>query len=425
MDLYLNILAAPINWIGAFLDGQKSGKEITLDNSMIEKGKLTFKLPPKTKIAQIYLYKGRSLLKQSFLVPNEKNEIEISAKDLLKVIPFGAKTTLTIIAKVGRRKKVLRIQIKRKDIPQLKDPGRSRKSIQPLYDRIARDVKAGKPIVISSYVALWDKSFCIYDNPKKCNYSWADGGNAKTNLYWGGGFGIRSGFRKFGWKIEQEKKGEMVVFGKRFYPNRFWRKQGVKKPFNIYAAFWAYKTDYDKDNSHDILFAYKAYANSLFSNKNHQILLKNGKTINAGGQSHVVGYVGHMVPGGRWQIKQAKQASNIAKGAYMTSCLSAQAFSPYVLDKNIYGLLFTTKLMAPEAYNQNALFRAVARGANGRGIIMDVAKAYDKYHKSITSPPTWLYVNSESPSIEKYTLPYVGDYDKDGIPNRTDPKPLK
>ena len=417
------ILAAPQNKISAFFNGQKTGNTLVLDNSMIEKGSITIKLPKNTEIARVHLKKGRHTLKHSLRVPEEKNEISISVKDLLKVIPFGVKTTLTVTANIGKRKKTIRIQIKRNTPPRLKDPGRSRKSIQPLYARIAIDLKAGKPIVISSYVALWDKSFCIYDSPKKCNFRWADGGNPKNNLYWGGGFGVKVGFRKLGWKLAQQKEGEMAVFSKKFYPSRFWRKQGIKKPFYIYAAFWAYKTDYETDSSHDILLAYKAFAGSLFTNKNQPITLRNGKTINAGGQSHIVGYVGHMVHGGIWQLKNVKKTSTMAKGAYMTACLTAQVFSPYVLDKNIYGLLFTTKLMAPEAYNQNALFRAIARGANGKGIIMDVARAYDKYHKSITSPPTGLYVNSESPSIEKYSLPYNGDHDKDGIPNRIDPNP--
>ena len=397
-----------------FLNENELGKTVTLNNSMIAQGEIRYKAAEDVKGLTIRLTREQGSLIQFDILKDRQNEGKLNLSEIMKWIPPGTGATITITGIKGKKPFVRKIEIKRSTADIVKDPGKAKKSIAPLYDRIAVDLAAGKPLIITSNVVLWDASF----GNNNFRASWADGKNPETNLYWGGGLGIYSAFKKvFGWEIAYEEKGKIAVFKKTVQPNGFWKKRGIKKPFEMYAVFNVYRSD-------DILAGYREFAQNLFGARNQPITLKNGKTIEAGGQSRIVGYVGHMIKDGAGEIQKVRRQMGLSKsgtkGVYLTTCLSAPEFAPHVLGENIYGLLFSTRLMPPEGYNQDALFKAVARGENGTEIPVSVSRAFERFQGNY---PKGLFLSSESPKIERYSLPYDGDADKDGVPNRFDPEP--
>jgi len=396
-----------------FLGDKRVENKLSLDNSMLE-DELTIRVPSGTKKINLRIDQNQRYVYDFSAQVDDQNCVKVKLSQILRYVPFNRNTTLTITGS-GRKNSRKKLQLYRSTAGITPDPGRAQKSILPLYQQIARDLVAGKPLVITANVVLWDASF----NGRR-RFPITDGNDPQHNLYWGAGYGMYHAFKKlFGWRLVGEEKDKMAVFKKVFTPNAFWQERGVKKPFEMYVVFNLYR-------SNDIVEGYRDFAQNLFGNRAQRITLKDGRVIEAGSQSRIVGYVGHMTLQGKKAIKAVRNSqstnSSEAKGVFMTSCLSAPIFSREVLDENNFGLLFTTSLLAPEAYVQNALFDAIARGARGDKISRGVASAYADYHDNY---PGRVFITSESPRIEDFSSPYEGDSDKDGIDNRIDPEPDK
>ena len=62
--------------------------------------------------------------------------------------------------------------------------------LDPLYKRIAKDIKAGKPLVVTVHVALCSNKSIWCGSSKLGN-----GDKPRTNLYWGGASGFTAWFR--------------------------------------------------------------------------------------------------------------------------------------------------------------------------------------------------------------------------------------
>jgi len=399
--------------IKIYLGGKSVKNKIQLENSMLE-DELVIQAPRGTTQINLAIDQQRGYVHEFTVKTDEKNVAIIKVASILRHLPFQNQMTLTV-ASSGKKNYKKRFQIQRSTAGIAPDPARAQKSLLPLYQQIANDFKAGKPLVITANVVLWDASF----NGRR-RFPITDGNDPKHNLYWGAGYGMYHGFKNvFRWKLVGEEKDKVAVFKKVYSPNPFWQGMGVKKPFEVYVVLNLYKSDVITDG-------YRDFAKNLFGNRPQRVTLKDGKIIEAGSQSRIVGYIGHMTGRGKNAIKTVRNSQSIAqgepKGVFMTSCLSAPVFSHEVLGENTYGLLFTTGLLAPEAYIQNALFDAIARGLKGDKIIHSVASAYANYHDIY---PGRLFVTSESPRIEDYSSPYEGDSDGDGIDNRIDPEPGK
>ncbi len=407
------VAKAKAEGVKIYLSGKSVNGLLQLDNSMLE-DELVVQAPPGTDLVTLTVYQNERYVNDFSVVTDQKSAAAFQVANLLQFVPFEDKMTLSVSCS-GEKPCTRKFQIKRSRAGIPPNPGRAKKSLTPLYQQIAADLRAGKPLVVTANVALWDASF---SGAKRFPIS--DGNDPKHNLYWGAGFGMYHGFKNvFRWQLVGEKKDQMAVFKKVFPATAFWRQMGVNKPFEMYVVFNLYR-------SADILHGYHDFAQYLFGKWDQKITLKDGKTIEAGSMSRVVGYVGHMVTDGDSAIKGVRLSSDVrhngTKGVFITSCLSAPIFSRSVLNHNTYGLLFTTGLLAPEAYVQNALFEALARGSGGNRIIDSVASAYASYHDKY---PSSLFVTSESTWIDKFSSPYEGDSDGDGLDNRIDPEPDK
>ncbi|NQU17631.1 MAG: hypothetical protein HQ564_06140 [Candidatus Saganbacteria bacterium] len=330
----------------------------------------------------------------------------IPASAIMKGVPIGQKA-MFYVKKSGRRSIVLRRTIYRP--PQPKLSSNSQLKMDSLYNAIAKDLKSGKPLTASVSIPIWM-------NDKK---------NPAKNIYWGKGGGIyrllrnrklknpQPAAKKYyrnPWKFVSEKKTldqepQWRAVFKRSVSNYFWRQKGVTTPFDMYLVIRAY-------SAKNILGAYRAFSKDLFTqNKNR-----------------IVGFSGHLEPEGTIIMDSFAQKSSSypKKGAFVISCLSAQIFSRSVMQrKNTSGLVFSRTLLAAEGYNIIAVLDSITRGESSSQLLNRVYQTYWTYQPPHTGRGTRHLVNQSSKHFYRYSKPFDGDFDKDGIANRIDPDPLK
>jgi hypothetical protein len=105
-----------------------------------------------------------------------------------------------------------------------------------------------------------------------------------------------------------------------------------------------------------------------------------GPTINVGGAAGLIAFVGHnglmdfSVP-----LPQSRGGKR--KDAFILCCASKPYFAPMIVQTSAEPLLWTTGLMAPEAYVLKAAIDGWVLGENGTNIRDCAANAYDKYQR--------------------------------------------
>lgn len=70
-----------------------------------------------------------------------------------------------------------------------------------------------------------------------------------------------------------------------------------------------------------------------------------------------------------------------APGTIILACASKPYFGPYLEETGAIPILWTTGLMAPEAYSLRAALEGIIAGENGEQIRQRAAVAYDKFQK--------------------------------------------
>lgn len=250
-----------------------------------------------------------------------------------------------------------------------------------LFTCIAKDLTAGKPLVVTVYVALcdWKHQGVIGVDGSPA----ANGDDPANNLYWGSWEGFRGYFerKESFWELvrvfpEGDTVLELAVFKKRIAPNERWCDLfGVKDSFDIYLVGLAYRGRYINVVLRDFFRA--ALTDSGFS-----IRLTDTTVIEAGGASRIVGYMGH---NGLMEItldstdlisKGKKQ-----KGVFALACVSSFYFNHLLDYPQINRLALTTQLMGPFAYAASGLVESVILCETREERLMRTARAYDKYQK--------------------------------------------
>lgn len=215
---------------------------------------------------------------------------------------------------------------------------------------------------IHIFVALCDNKYQgIVPVPEKIG----NGQDPDNNLYWGCAFGVRSYFKKSKeWKFVESRKLnseklERIIF-----------KHTTK---NYYLVADAYDGKFIKESTVDFL-------NS--SSGTTKDTLKIGKTtIGIAGNSELLAYVGH---DGLMDFKLTKTFENtdqIKRNVIVLACYSKNYFSPHLAKANVNPLVWTTNLMAPEAYTLHDAISGYLNKETNEQIRTRAAKAYSKYQK--------------------------------------------
>lgn len=221
--------------------------------------------------------------------------------------------------------------------------------------------------VVHVYVALADNQYQgIIPVPAK----FGNGNAPASNLYWGAAYGVKSFFRtNKDWRLVTCGSGtktqilERCIFKHRTAP--------------VYLVADAYEGRRIRDTVTDFLSAAGGVNPETLS-------LPDGGTavtLNIGAGADLVAYVGHDafmdfdIPAIR-AIQSAKPSA-----AIVLACASKQYFRGYLKAAGAAPLLWTTGLMAPEAYTLKAALDGWIAHEDGEAIRERAARAYDQYQR--------------------------------------------
>lgn len=259
--------------------------------------------------------------------------------------------------------------------------------LDPLYDRIAVDLRAGKPLVVTLHVALCDSSIIPCGNRTLGN-----GDAPGKNLYWGGAAGLRAFFdyRRAYQRIFKDGGDGKVILERVVYrlrvrrPSARWRRRGVKGGFELLVVGLAYRGK-QISRAMAALVAQVSRDEELSTTSKlagGSLKLPDGRVIPIGARGHVVGYAGHNhlmdVTDFRWPSRTRKRAL----GYFALACLTAEYLAPQLSKlASARALLLTRSLMYPGAFTIDGLVRGLAEGALEADVFRRGADAYAHFQK--------------------------------------------
>jgi hypothetical protein len=252
-----------------------------------------------------------------------------------------------------------------------------------LTARVVADVTAGKPLVVQAHVPLCDNDVIPCGNARL-----GDGEQPARNLYWGttegmvGWFGRRGG----GWRQVLDSDGAAIgeddVLDLRVWTRTLpmpaaWRRAGAPARLTIYVVAQAWRGE----RIHE---AFRHYADDLYGVTAHEVELADGTRIAAGGDAHLVAYVGHNhlmdLTGFDWSevADRAGAAGKDARprGAIAIACHTAVYMQDVVPDARRVPLVLTRDfLLASSAALEGAVL-GFARGGDYAAIRKGAAAGY-------------------------------------------------
>jgi hypothetical protein len=225
------------------------------------------------------------------------------------------------------------------------------------------------PRVVHVYVALADNQHQgIVPVPPKLG----NGDVPSDNLYWGAAYGVRTFFRASAdWELLSVGRGPKTEILERC----------VFKSRNadVYLVADAYEGSKIREAVADFLAA--------AAGLNEQAVpLQGSQTVMAGGAADLVAYVGHDAFMDFQIPSISGKKSQKSRSVIVLACASKPYFSSYLREAGAEPLLWTTGLMAPEAYTLKAALDGWIGHENGAAIRDRAARAYDRYqHCGLTA----------------------------------------
>jgi len=214
------------------------------------------------------------------------------------------------------------------------------------------------------------------------------GDDPEHNLYWGAAGGVKTFFvRSPDWQLVSERQIPK--------PEILERCVFKHRTSNVYLVGDAYQGDRIRQAITDFLSAAAgdhAEEVSLGSGTRREAL-GIPSSVPAGGASSLVAYIGH--DGFMdFQLSSFPRQQNTARrDAIILACISKTYFADALRATGAHPLLWTTGLMAPEAYTlKDALDGWIAR-ENDEQIHERAARAYDHYQKCGIKGARRLFVN--------------------------------
>ncbi|WP_299835419.1 hypothetical protein [uncultured Tenacibaculum sp.] len=217
---------------------------------------------------------------------------------------------------------------------------------------------------IHVFVALCDnKNQDIVPVPKKLG----NGQDPKNNLYWGALYGVKSFFKY------KAKDWKMISTLKTNSSDILERVLFKHKTRDVYLLADAYDGKKIKTCTEDFLKA--------SNHQNEENIITDSIKLKFGGASNLIAYVGHdglMEFDVNINYQKCKEKK---KDVIILACFSKHYFSKEIKQANANPLLWTTNLMAPEAYTLDASITTWLNQSSSLQIKESAAKAYHKYQK--------------------------------------------
>lgn len=224
-----------------------------------------------------------------------------------------------------------------------------------------------KTKTIHVFVALCDNQFQgIVPVPAHIG----DGKDYNKNLYWGCGYGVRSYFKI---KTKDWNLIKTIKSTNPYILERVLFKHATK---DVYLLADAYDGEQIKSCTIDFLKA---------ANQQNPVKIKADTTtiLNFGGGSDMVSYIGHDgLMDFEVDLNYNKLESNTKKvDVIILACYSKSYFSPHIKKAGANPILWTTHLMAPEAYTLKFAIDGWLLNETGKQIDERAAQTYNKYQK--------------------------------------------
>lgn len=211
-------------------------------------------------------------------------------------------------------------------------------------------------------VALCDNTYQgIVPVPAKIG----NGQDPNNNLYWGAGYGVRTHFKNSkDWKLIRQKKQNDIILERVVYKH---------KTKGVYLIADAYDGKEIKQTTIDFL---KSSSGQL-----KDTLHIDNKIIGINGNSKLVTYIGHDGLMDFQLEKEYKNKDNKQRDVIILACFSKRFFGPLMQENNVNPIVWTSNLMAPEAYIIHDAITGYLNNETDEEIRNRAAQAYSKYQK--------------------------------------------
>ena len=224
--------------------------------------------------------------------------------------------------------------------------------------------------VIHVFVALCDN---VNQGIVPVSASLGNGDNPATNLYWGAAFGVRTFFNKNrDWQAltpsKASSKSPQIVLDRVVFRHR---RTGA------FLIAEAYRGSYIQRATEDFLDAAAGVPGEKL------ILSVDGKAVEiyVGGSADLLAYIGH---NGLMDFQLSsipKKRDKEKREAIILACASKGYFTEPLRSTGAQPLLWTTNLMAPEAYILSAALDGWLQRETNEQIRLRSAKAYSTYQR--------------------------------------------
>jgi hypothetical protein len=193
-----------------------------------------------------------------------------------------------------------------------------------------------------------------------------DGDDPANNLYWGASFGVKTFFKRAGgWKLIAETRDPRAEILERLA-----FKHQTK---DVYLIADAYRGREIKRCVADF-FEFSA-------GRAGEAINANSVELQMGGGADLIAYVGHDGLMDFALDSYPRKADDRQRDAVMLACLSKRYFAEPLRKSGARPLLWTTGLMAPEAYVLKAVMDGWMLNEDGGGIRTRAATAYNQYQR--------------------------------------------
>jgi cytochrome c5 len=193
-----------------------------------------------------------------------------------------------------------------------------------------------------------------------------NGDDAERNLYWGARFGVRAHFNA-------SREWQLVSDTRDPSPKVLERLVYKHRRLDAYLVADAYRGSEIRQATADFLNVASGNVNPAVEVAGHTYGLSRGAA------SHLVAYVGH---DGLMDFQLSyvpKQRDESRRDAVILACISKKYFARALKESGANPLLWTTNLMAPEAYVLKAALEGWLAGEAGEQVRERAAKAYNTY----------------------------------------------
>ena len=217
--------------------------------------------------------------------------------------------------------------------------------------------------VIHVFVALADN---VNQGIVPVSASLGNGDNPTTNLYWGAAFGIRTFFSR-------NKDWELISVTSNPSPSILERCVFKHRRTSTVLVADAYRGKEISQTTVDFLDA--------AAGKPGEKLKAKDVEFHTAGSANLVAYIGHNGLMDFTLPSHPKRRDDRERRAIILACASKNYFSPALQQSGATPLLWTTNLMAPEAYVLSAAIDGWLKKESDEQIRLRAADAYHKYQK--------------------------------------------